>query len=68
MCNGGTGIAILPEISVKREMIEGSIKKVNWGGSDFTTKIQLFWHKNKWMSPALKAFIGLTEEYILTNE
>ncbi|MEW5552485.1 LysR family transcriptional regulator [Peribacillus frigoritolerans] len=64
----GLGIAILPEISVKREMIEGSIKKVNWGGSGFTTKIQLFWHKNKWMSPALKAFIGLTEEYILTNE
>ncbi|MEB2298882.1 LysR family transcriptional regulator [Lysinibacillus xylanilyticus] len=64
----GLGIAILPEISVKREIIEGSIRKVNWVGPDFTTKIHLFWHKNKWMSPALKAFVDLTENYILTNE
>lgn len=63
----GLGVAVLPEISVKREMIEGSIKKVNWAGPDFTIQIQLFWHKNKWMSPALKAFIELTEDFILTN-
>lgn len=63
----GLGVAILPQISVKREIIEGSIKKVNWAGPDFTIQIQLFWHKNKWMSPALKAFIELTEDYILTN-
>lgn len=63
----GLGVAILPEISVKREIKEGSIKKLNWAGPDFEIQIQLFWHKNKWMSPALKAFIELTEDYISSN-
>lgn len=63
----GLGIAVLPEISVKREILEGNIIKINWVEPSFTTKIQLFWHKNKWMSPALKAFVDLTEDYILLN-
>lgn len=63
----GLGIAVLPEISIKREITEGHMIKINWMGPCLTTKIQLFWHKNKWMSPALKAFVDLTEEYILLN-
>ncbi|MGN7331389.1 LysR family transcriptional regulator [Bacillus altitudinis] len=63
----GLGIAVLPEISIKREITEGHMIKINWMGPCLTTKIQLFWHKNKWMSPALKAFVDLTEEYILRH-
>lgn len=63
----GLGIAVLPEISIKREITEGHMIKINWMGPCLTTKTQLFWHKNKWMSPALKAFVDLTEDYILLN-
>lgn len=59
------GIAILPEIAVKRELSEGTIHKIDWSFNDYPIFVQLFWHKNKWMSPALRAFINLTEEHIL---
>lgn len=60
------GIAILPETAVKRELSEGTIHKMNWVYDDFPISIQLFWHKNKWMTPALRKFINMTEDYILS--
>ncbi|WP_027953810.1 LysR family transcriptional regulator [Halobacillus kuroshimensis] len=63
----GLGVAVLPEIAVQKEIADKTISKLNWNGPAFNIQQQLFWHKNKWMSPALQAFITLTEEYIKEN-
>lgn len=58
------GIALIPEIAVQKEIREGRINKIAWDGTDLDIMIQMFWHKNKWVSPALKAFIDVAQEHI----
>ncbi|GAB3063930.1 LysR family transcriptional regulator [Salinicoccus sesuvii] len=58
------GIALIPEIAVHKELREGRIKKIEWDGTHLDIMIQMFWHKNKWMSPALKAFIDVAQKHI----
>lgn len=65
----GLGIAILPSIAVDKDIKIGRMKELPW--KNFTSPIftQIAWHKDKWMSPPLQAFIELTckiykEDYI----
>lgn len=61
----GLGIAVLPEMTVIKEIMKGQIVALNWIQSDFNICTQLAWHKDKWLSPALKAFISVAKETIL---
>lgn len=58
----GVGIAALPEVAVANEVAEGRMVVLPWTGCDFSIVTQLAWHKDKWVSPALKAFIDVTRE------
>ncbi|TVT28925.1 LysR family transcriptional regulator [Salinicoccus cyprini] len=58
------GVAMIPEVVVRKEIQEGRIRKLDWEGNDLDIVIQMFWHKNKWISPALKAFIDVAHEHI----
>ncbi|KIL31015.1 hypothetical protein B4067_4061 [Bacillus subtilis subsp. subtilis] len=57
----GLGIGILPEMTVKDDIAAGRMKELNWQ-SDCPVFTQLAWHKDKWMSAPLKAFIDLTRK------
>jgi DNA-binding transcriptional LysR family regulator len=61
----GIGIAALPKIAVETEVDQGRMAVLKWVGSDFPILTQLVWHKDKWMSPALSAFLDVTREMIL---
>lgn len=58
---GCAWFGILPELPVKDDIAAGRMKELNWqsGCPVFT---QLAWHKDKWMSAPLKAFIDLTRK------
>lgn len=58
----GLGIAVLPEMTIEKEIKQGLIAVLPWAGQNFPIATQLAWHKDKWISPALKAFIEITEE------
>ena len=60
MC--GLGIAVLPRIAVQRELQRGQLIELNWGGPDFDVKTQLAHHREKWLAPALQAFIDLCRD------
>lgn len=64
----GIGIAALPKIAVEKEVKEGRLAILNWNAPNFPIFIQLFRHKNKWMSPALKAFLDVTKDTIINNQ
>lgn len=57
ICN--LGISILPKIAVKNELERGELVELNWSGPSFPVKTQLLYHHEKWITPALRAFLEL---------
>jgi DNA-binding transcriptional LysR family regulator len=60
----GIGLAVLPEVAVAEEVNQGRLVILPWTGCDFSIMTQLAWHKDKWMSPALKAFVDVVREVL----
>ncbi|MBX3001794.1 MAG: LysR family transcriptional regulator [Caldilineaceae bacterium] len=60
----GMGIAVLPEVAVTREIAAGEIAALNWWGPSLSVAMQLVWHKDKWISPAMHAFARMTREML----
>lgn len=58
----GVGIAALPEVSVEEEVSQGRMAILPWIGCKFDIATQFAWHKDKWLSPALRAFIYVTRD------
>lgn len=63
----GMGIAILPEMAVTAEVDRGELVPLPWDltGTSFAT--QMFWHEEKWISPAIEAFMNLTRDTYLNH-
>jgi DNA-binding transcriptional LysR family regulator len=61
----GLGIAVLPEMTVEKEIKQCTIAVLPWGGQNFPIATQLAWHKDKWISPALKAFIEIVRNTLI---
>ncbi|QDR82348.1 LysR family transcriptional regulator [Sporomusa termitida] len=59
------GIAILPLIAVKKEIETGLLAALPWQGPDLKTGAYLVYHKDKWHSHAIRAFIKLVQERLL---
>lgn len=57
LCN--LGISFLPTIVVKKEIENGEIRHIKQDSLDPIT-IQLAYHKRKWLSPAMEAFMEFT--------
>lgn len=58
----GLGIAVLPLITLKAELAKGSLISLPWAGQDLTMTTQLAWHKGKWISPAMAAFLTVVRK------
>lgn len=58
----GLGITLLPLVAVEEECFQQRLVKLNWKGPAFDTFTQVMYHKNKWISTPLKAFIELIHE------
>ncbi|WP_234121980.1 LysR family transcriptional regulator [Clostridium hydrogenum] len=57
----GLGITLLPKVAVEDELESGRLIPLNWAGPDFGIVSQVLYHKDKWISPALKAFLDLSK-------
>ncbi len=63
----GWGIGFLPRIVVRQELLSGQLVELPWEGPAFGITAQLIYHKDKWQSPALKAFIAMVLESFKTK-
>jgi Transcriptional regulator len=63
----GLGIAFLPRVAIEKELEIGQLVDLHWSGEDFNTVIQLAYHKDKWLSSALKAFLTVAKE-VFSNQ
>ena len=52
----GTGLGLLPEFAVKKELIYHMLEKISLR-TDFAVYTQLLLHPDKWISPQLKQFL-----------
>lgn len=65
MIINGLGITLLPLAAVKKELDAGTLVMLPWHGSAFQTNAYLLYHKDKWLSHAIQAFIRLVQERLL---
>ena len=62
----GMGLTFLPAIAVRSELAQGRLAALAWTGEDYGLVTQMAWHRDKWLSPALRAFIELSRELLAT--
>jgi DNA-binding transcriptional LysR family regulator len=55
----GLGAAILPKIAVKEDLDNGKLIELDWAGPAFDVKTQPIYHHQKWLTPAMRAFLEL---------
>jgi DNA-binding transcriptional LysR family regulator len=60
----GMGVAHLPAMTAAAEIAQGKLGAMAWSGSDLTISTQIAWHRDKWLSPAMEAFVRLVREEI----
>lgn len=60
----GLGISVLPRMTVEEELARGQLTDLKWDDSGFNTFTLMAIHKDRWLSPALTAFIQLARERI----
>ena len=58
----GIGLSFLPTITIRKEIDSGAIRHIPWQGDD-QIMIQIAYHKDKWVTPAMREFIRLTAEH-----
>ncbi len=64
----GMGLGLLPAIVVARELRQHQIKALHWAGPSMDISTHILWHRDKWISPAMAAFMELVREKLHDNE
>lgn len=64
----GLGVSLLPEVAVRKEIDSGQLAALTWIGPSFSTVLQLIWHKDKWMSPAIRAFMTMASSALKVQQ
>jgi hypothetical protein len=49
---------------VEKELAEGSLSAIEWGGGHLETSVIMIWHAEKWCSPLLNRFRRLAKNMI----
>lgn len=58
----GIGITIIPEIAVRKDIEEKRLVPLAWSEGKLEVAILMIWHKDKWLSPSLKAFMEMARK------
>jgi DNA-binding transcriptional LysR family regulator len=58
----GMGVGVLPAAATVAEVSQGKLVVLPWRGKPISMVTQVVRHKQKWLSPALKAFLDVVKE------
>jgi DNA-binding transcriptional LysR family regulator len=64
----GMGLGLLPAIVVARELRQHHLKALNWAGPSLDIATHILWHKDKWISPAMAAFMKMVKDKLQETE
>ena len=62
------GLGFLPRATAEAEVAAGKLSVLAWAGPTFSVTSQLLYHKGKWISPALRAFIDFTLQRLQVSQ
>jgi DNA-binding transcriptional LysR family regulator len=62
--SSGLCLSILPQFTIKNELEAGVIKTLTIPDFQLTMYGQVFYHKNKWVTPAMKEFTKLLQSHV----
>jgi DNA-binding transcriptional LysR family regulator len=60
------GIAVLPAVAAEAEVAQGRLVVLPWSVPDFELVTHLVWHRDRWLSPALRVFLDLSRAILLS--
>jgi DNA-binding transcriptional LysR family regulator len=60
----GMGLGLLPEVVIAGDIERKRVVALPWAGPGMVITTYVVWHKDKWVSPALSAFVSLLEKRI----
>lgn len=60
----GMGVACLPALVVDEEIAKGKLAALPWSGGALAMKTIVAWHKDKWLSPGMTAFLTLLRHHL----
>ncbi len=58
----GLGIAMIPLLAVKKELVQKEMVILQWPEETLETGVLMIWHKDKWISKPLQAFMDTARE------
>ena len=61
MVEHGMGLSFLPEYIVRNALAAGTLARLNVPACRVEMRRQLFYHRDKWLTPQMKAFITLVQ-------
>jgi DNA-binding transcriptional LysR family regulator len=64
----GMGIGLLPEIVVNGKLRQRSLKALRWVGPELDIATHILWHKDKWLSPSMQAFLTTLTKALSEDE
>jgi DNA-binding transcriptional LysR family regulator len=64
----GMGVGLLPEMVVARELRQKRFQALQWVGPSLDIVTHILWHRDKWVSPAMAAFMELAKDKIQEPE
>jgi DNA-binding transcriptional LysR family regulator len=53
------GVAFIPDMVVEKELINHTLKKLKWTGTEFPVFSQVLVHKDKYVNSAMKGLIEM---------
>lgn len=56
------GISFLPEFTIRKELKQGTLTELKVHGFHMQTWRQIFYHKDKWVTPEMRVFLSLAEK------
>jgi DNA-binding transcriptional LysR family regulator len=54
------GVTMIPEVTVRDEIQRGELSMLSWDEEHMETAVLMIWHKEKWLSPSLRAFMEVS--------
>jgi DNA-binding transcriptional LysR family regulator len=58
----GMGVGVLPAVAIRAEVSQKKLVVLPWRGKPLSMVTQILRHKEKWVSPALQAFLDVVKE------